>query len=147
MTEAAVSFAGNLTDDPEVRYTDSGIARAILRVAVNGRRDQEASFFTVVVWRDQAEHAVEVSDEGQPRGGRGPAPAAGMDHRGWQRPLRGRVAGRGAGSEPAVGNDDEQGDAQLRPVTRSTYGAVLACRPPAASVPPTKPSIFGNGIQ
>jgi hypothetical protein len=40
MTEAAVSFAGNLTDDPEVRYTESGIARAMLRVAVSGRRDQ-----------------------------------------------------------------------------------------------------------
>jgi single-stranded DNA-binding protein len=24
MTEAAVSFAGNLTDDPEVRYTHDG---------------------------------------------------------------------------------------------------------------------------
>ena len=24
MTEAAVSFAGNLTDDPEVRYTATG---------------------------------------------------------------------------------------------------------------------------
>jgi single-stranded DNA-binding protein len=34
MTEASVSFAGNLTDDPEVRYTESGIARAMLRVAV-----------------------------------------------------------------------------------------------------------------
>src|SRR5215216_8128667 len=54
MTEAAVSLAGNLTDDPEVRSTEGGIARAIFRVAVSGRREQEASFFTVVVWRDQA---------------------------------------------------------------------------------------------
>ena len=59
MTEAAVSFAGNLTDNPEVRYTEAGIARAMFRVAVTGRREQEASFFTVVVWRDQAEHAAE----------------------------------------------------------------------------------------
>jgi single-strand DNA-binding protein len=58
MTEASVSFAGNLTEDPEVRYTESGIARATFRVAISGRRDQEASFFTVVVWRDQAEHAA-----------------------------------------------------------------------------------------
>jgi hypothetical protein len=28
MTESAVSFAGNLTDDPEVRSTEAGIARA-----------------------------------------------------------------------------------------------------------------------
>jgi single-strand DNA-binding protein len=64
MTEAAVSFAGNLTDDPEVRYTDSGIARARFRVAVSGRREQEASFFTVVVWRDQAKHAGQSLSKG-----------------------------------------------------------------------------------
>jgi single-stranded DNA-binding protein len=44
MTEASVSFAGNLTDDPELRHTEGGIARAMFRVAVSGRRDQEASF-------------------------------------------------------------------------------------------------------
>ena len=59
MTEAAVSLAGNLTEDPEVRSTDGGIARAMFRVAVSGRREQKASFFTVVVWRDQAEHAAQ----------------------------------------------------------------------------------------
>jgi single-strand DNA-binding protein len=64
MTEPSVSFAGNLTDTPEVRYTDSGIARAMFRVAVSGRREQEASFFTVIVWRDQAEHAAESLSKG-----------------------------------------------------------------------------------
>jgi single-strand DNA-binding protein len=64
MTEPSVSFAGNLTDDPEVRYTEGGIARAMFRVAVSGRREQEASFFTVVVWRDQAEHAAESLSKG-----------------------------------------------------------------------------------
>ena len=53
MTEAAVSFAGNLTEDPEVRSTEGGIARAVVGVAVSGRREQQASFFTVVVWRDR----------------------------------------------------------------------------------------------
>jgi hypothetical protein len=28
MTELSVSFAGNLTDDPEVRYTEFGIVRS-----------------------------------------------------------------------------------------------------------------------
>ena len=64
MTEAAVSFAGNLTDDPELRHTESGIARAMFRVAVSGRREQEPSFFTVVVWRDQAEHASQSLSKG-----------------------------------------------------------------------------------
>jgi single-strand DNA-binding protein len=64
MTEAAVSFAGNLTDDPEVRYTESGIARAMFRVAISGRREQDPSFFTVIVWRDQAEHATQSLAKG-----------------------------------------------------------------------------------
>jgi Single-strand binding protein family len=43
MTEASVSFAGNLTDDPEVRHTEGGIARAMFRVAVSGRRSRRSS--------------------------------------------------------------------------------------------------------
>ena len=43
------------------RLTSHWLARAMFRVAVSGRREQEASFFTVVVWRDQADHACESS--------------------------------------------------------------------------------------
>jgi single-strand DNA-binding protein len=64
MTDPSVSFAGNLTDDPELRHTESGIARAMFRMAVSGRREQEPSFFTVIVWRDQAEHAAESLAKG-----------------------------------------------------------------------------------
>jgi single-strand DNA-binding protein len=64
MTEASVSFAGNLTDHPEVRSTESGIARAMFRVAVSGRREQEPSFVTVIVSRDQAEHAAQSLAKG-----------------------------------------------------------------------------------
>jgi single-stranded DNA-binding protein len=48
MTEASVSFAGNLTNQPEVRHTEGGIARAMFRVAV-GSAEQEPSCFAVVV--------------------------------------------------------------------------------------------------
>jgi single-strand DNA-binding protein len=64
MTEDSVSFAGTLTDQPEVRYTEGGITRAIIRVAVSGRREQEPSFYTVIVWRDQAEHAAKSLSKG-----------------------------------------------------------------------------------
>ena len=33
-------------------------------MAVSGRREQEASFFTVIVWRDQAEHAAQSLSKG-----------------------------------------------------------------------------------
>jgi single-strand DNA-binding protein len=64
MTKASVSFAGNLTEAPELRHTEGGIARAVFRVAVSGRREQEASFFAVIVWRDQAEHAAQSLSKG-----------------------------------------------------------------------------------
>jgi single-strand DNA-binding protein len=60
----AIGFAGNLTDDPELRHTEGGIARAVFRVAVSGRREQEPSFLTVIVWRDQAEHVAESLAKG-----------------------------------------------------------------------------------
>ncbi|HWD42981.1 MAG TPA: single-stranded DNA-binding protein [Actinomycetota bacterium] len=64
MTEASVRFAGNLTDNPELRHTEPGLARAMFRVAVSSHKEQEASFFTVIVWRDQAEHAAESLSKG-----------------------------------------------------------------------------------
>jgi single-strand DNA-binding protein len=33
-------------------------------VAVSGRTEQEPSFFTVIVWRDQAEHAAQSLSKG-----------------------------------------------------------------------------------
>jgi single-strand DNA-binding protein len=64
MLDTTTAIVGNLTDDPELRHTEAGIARAMFRVAVSGRREQEPSFFTVIVWRDQAEHASQSLDKG-----------------------------------------------------------------------------------
>jgi hypothetical protein len=81
--------------------TAAGIARATFRVAVLGRRGQKASFFTVVVWRDQAEHAAQslskgsrvvvVAGSSSAAGRRRMAPAITAAARiavsGWRRPL------------------------------------------------------------
>ena len=48
MTEASVSFAGTLTDDPEVRSTEGGIARTVHLVAAN-RWDSCAAVTTSAV--------------------------------------------------------------------------------------------------
>ena len=58
---------GNLTDDPELRYTQNGTAVTNFRLAVNQRireadgtwRDGDASYFRVNAWRDQAENVAE----------------------------------------------------------------------------------------
>jgi single-strand DNA-binding protein len=63
---------GNLTDDPELRFTQNGTPVANFRMAVNQRvkdtdgswRDGEASFFKVNVWRDQAENVAESLGKG-----------------------------------------------------------------------------------
>ncbi len=67
-----VTITGNLTRDPELRYTPSGIATSTLGVAVNrrwqdqtSRQWQEAvSFFDVVLWRDLAENACDSLAKG-----------------------------------------------------------------------------------
>ena len=65
------TIAGNLVEDPEVRFTNTGIAVTNLRVAVTQRvqqdgqwRDGDTSFFKVNVWRDQAEHLADSLTKG-----------------------------------------------------------------------------------
>ena len=62
---------GNLTDDPELRFTNNGTAVANFSLAVNTRvrdgetwRDGETHFFRVNVWRDQAENVAESLHKG-----------------------------------------------------------------------------------
>jgi single-strand DNA-binding protein len=64
MTEAAVSFTGNLTDDPEVPSTESGIARTMFRAARVEPAGAGAVVLHRVVWRNQAEHAAESLSKG-----------------------------------------------------------------------------------
>ena len=63
MSDNQVTLTGNLTDDPELRFTPNGVAVANFRLAVDQRvwdtdgwKDGESSYFRVNVWRDQAEH-------------------------------------------------------------------------------------------
>jgi single-strand DNA-binding protein len=62
---------GNLTDDPELRFTNNGTPVANFSLAVNTRvrdgetwRDGETHFFRVNVWRDQAENVAESLRKG-----------------------------------------------------------------------------------
>ena len=67
-----VTLVGNLTADPELRYTPSGLQVTSLRLAVTPRTrqddgswtDGETSFHTVNVWRDQASNAVNSLTKG-----------------------------------------------------------------------------------
>jgi single-strand DNA-binding protein len=71
-SENQVVIVGNLTDDPELRYTPAGAAVANFRVAVNRRtkdesgqwKDGETSFFRVNAWRSLAENVAESLTRG-----------------------------------------------------------------------------------
>ncbi len=67
-----VTIIGNITRDPELRFTPSGQATASFGVAVNrrwqNRQTQEweeaTSFFDVVCWRDLADNVSESLTKG-----------------------------------------------------------------------------------
>ena len=68
-----VFLMGNLTRDPELRYTTSGTAVADLGLAVNrrytnggGELKEDVLFITVVVWKNQAEAAAQYLGKGSP---------------------------------------------------------------------------------
>ena len=66
-TDNSVVLVGNVTRDPELRFTNTGQATASFGLAVNrrwqNRQTQEweeaTSFFDVVCWREMAENASE----------------------------------------------------------------------------------------
>ena len=68
-----VFLMGNLTRDPELRYTPSGTAVTNLRIAVNrryktqsGELKEETAFITVVAWGKQAETCTQFLTKGKP---------------------------------------------------------------------------------
>ena len=71
MATNSVTVIGNLVEDPELRFTGSGVAMANIRVAVNrswrdqsGEWQERTSFFGGTLWREAAENAAESLQKG-----------------------------------------------------------------------------------
>ena len=71
MPDTFVALVGNLTDDPEVRFTPQGTTVASFRLAVTPRvkdgegwKDGDTSFFRINAWRDLAEHVTDSLSKG-----------------------------------------------------------------------------------
>lgn len=71
--ETQITLVGNLIDDPELRFTNSGAAVASFRVASTPRtfdrqsgewKDGESMFLTCSVWRQYAENVAETLARG-----------------------------------------------------------------------------------
>lgn len=65
-----ITVVGNLTRDPELRFTNSGMAVATCGMAVNHRRqkqgewEEEVSFFDVTAFGDLGENVAESLNKG-----------------------------------------------------------------------------------
>jgi single-strand DNA-binding protein len=66
-----VTFIGNLTDDPELRYTQGGTPVTTIRLASNrrwndrdGQQQEETTYLNVTCWRDMAENVAESLHKG-----------------------------------------------------------------------------------
>lgn len=71
--DTPITIVGNLTEDPELRFTPSGVAVAKFSVAVNRRqfdrqanewKDSGSDFHRVTAWRQLAEHIAETLTKG-----------------------------------------------------------------------------------
>jgi single-strand DNA-binding protein len=88
-----VSIVGNLTRDPELRFTPSGQATATFGVAVNRRWqnrqtnewEEATSFFDVVCWAQLAENAAQSLTKGTRV-----VVSGRLDQRSWETPERER---------------------------------------------------------
>jgi single-strand DNA-binding protein len=75
----SVVLVGNLTRDPELRHTPSGMAVCSLRLAVNTRRKDQATgewgekpnFFDITVWGQQGENCAQYLAKGRQVGVQG----------------------------------------------------------------------------
>ena len=70
-SDNCVTLVGNITDDPELRFTPSGLPVANFTVAVNRRvpkdggwEDKLEGFFRCSCWRDMAENVAESLQKG-----------------------------------------------------------------------------------
>ena len=71
MSTANLTISGNVTQDPELTFTASGVARLAFSVAVNynytdqsGEKQEKVSFFNVTAWRYLAENSAKVLEKG-----------------------------------------------------------------------------------
>jgi single stranded DNA-binding protein len=119
-TDNTVTLIGNLTDDPELRYTANGAAVANFRLAVTPRvrqggqwTDGETSFFRINCWRRLAENVTQTLGKGAR------AIVIGrLRLRSWSRPMRSPPR---SSSPPPLPADQRQGGRrrkQGRPVQR-----------------------------
>lgn len=117
-------LVGRLTKDPELRYTQSGVAVANFTIAVNRRFAREgepsADFIPVIVWQKQAENVAKYLSKGSQVAVEGRIQTSSYDNKEGQRVFRTDVvadqveflSSKGSGGGSSKGDDftDSEGD-------------------------------------
>ena len=141
MADNTVTLVGNVTRDPELRYTSGGRGVASFGLAVNrryqvnGEWQEQTSFFNVVAWGTLGENAAACINKGtrlvvvrSPR-------AALVGDPGGREAHRRRGHRRRARPEPALGPGPRREDRRA-PAPTAAAAAPAARRPVAAAGPP-----------
>jgi len=156
-----VMLIGNVTRDPEIRYTPKGTALVEIGLAVNrrytaenGEKREEVTFVDVTLWGRTAEIANEYLRKGRPVYIEGRLQLDSWDDKttgqkrsklrvvGEEMQLLGsREGGSGGGSQ---GGDDEE-PRSSRPASRPPQQSRPQGRPASAPKPPTDPDLDVEG--
>lgn len=71
MSSSPATFTGNLTADPELKFTGSGTPKLSFGIACShiwtdqgGEKQEKTSFFNIVAWRNLAEDAANILQKG-----------------------------------------------------------------------------------
>lgn len=142
-----VMLIGNLTRDPEIKYTPKGTAVADIAIAVNrtytgpdGQKKEEVTYIDVVLWERLAELAGEYLKKGRPVFIEGRLQMDTWDDKATgQKRSKLRVRGEimqflgsrdGGGGAPSGGSDDEEGGGYTRQAPSPRPAPRPAQRPP-----------------
>ena len=146
-----VMLIGNLTRDPEIKYTPKGSAVADIALAVNrnytlenGEKREETTFVDIVLWGRLAEIAGEYLKKGRPVYIEGRLQLDSWDDKQTgQKRTKMRVVGEGLqllGSRGDGGGEPGGGSSHSAPPQRSQ-----SARPPAPKRPPVDPDLEPGG--
>jgi single-strand DNA-binding protein len=147
--ETVITVVGNLTADPELRYTQNGLPVANFTIASTPRnfdrqanewKDGEALFLRASVWREFAEHVAGSLTKGSRHRDR-PVEAAFLPGPRGQQPHRDRAGGRrdrplaavchGSGHARRVRRRQLRRRPAVAPAAGGSSGATRLCAPDA----------------
>lgn len=144
-----VMLIGNLTRDPEIKYTTSGTALCTFGMAINrkytsqGEEKEEVCFVDIECWGKQAESCDQYLSKGRPVYVEGR-----LKFDQWDDQQTGKKRSRltvNAERVQFLGDNDNSGGQQQRPQQQSSAAPPVGAPAPAAQAPPAG-APAGDGI-